>query len=166
MTKQEIEDFLKFAKENAKKSPTDFTYQSYILPHNDMRELLGKIIESFHSLEKDMNDLLKLAVDKGTYHGNRKFNFDEYISASNIIKNLKDDLIKSDEITDKLLSIIKFRNYVIHEYSLHDNRFQIEESFPDFLCMIFEVNDYIQNLINKVSGSNAVYIRNVFDTMQ
>lgn len=165
MKKQEIEDFLKFAKENAKKSPTNFTYQPYILPHNDMCELLGKIIEAFQCLERDIKNLLKLAMGKGIYHGKNEFNFDKY-SAANIIDSLRKDLIKNNEIADKLILIIRFRNYVIHEYTLHNNRSQIEESFPDFLCMIFEVNDYIQNLINKVSGSNAVHIRNVFDTMQ
>ena len=163
MDKIEIEDFLKFAKESVKKSPVNFTYQSYIAPHSEMRELLGKIIQEFQYLEKRMNDLIKFAVEKNIYKGETKFNLDDYIPASRIINGLRENLI-DNEIADKLLAIIKFRNYVIHEYYLHDDCFEIENSFPDFLFMIFEANDYIENAINKITGNGVVHIRNVFDT--
>ena len=38
----------------------------------------------------------------------------------------------------------------------------MEEKFPDFLFMIFEANDYISNVINRIIGGTT-HIPNIFE---
>lgn len=57
---------------------------------------------------------------------------------------------------------MKFRNYIIHAYYLNDNQFKMEKELPNFLFMIFEANDYISNITNRIIGG-ATHIPNVFE---
>ena len=125
-----------------------------------MRELVGKIIEEFQYLESCINNLIECAIENDLYKGNMKFNFDNYNSATKIIKALKGVLIEN-KIARKLLSLIRFRNYIIHFHYLSENKQKMEEKFPDFLFMIFEANDYISNVTNRIIGGTT-HIPNIF----
>ena len=100
--------------------------------------------------------MIEIAVEKGIYKGKTKFNFDNYISASKIINELKNILI-SDKIAKQLLELIKFRNYLVHAHYLNDNKEKIESKFPDFLFMIYEANDYISNVTNRIIGGQHIF---------
>lgn len=155
------QDFLEFAEKYAQNSKLNFNYKSYIMPHSEMRELLGRIIEEFQYLELRIKELIKIAVEKNLYTGKTKFNFDNYISARTIINALKNDLIE-ENIAEQLKALIKFRNYTIHGLYLNSNREKIENSFPNFLFMIFEANDYITNVITRIT-EGTMHIPNVFE---
>ena len=154
-------DFLEFAENNVAEFKSSFNYKSYITPHSEMRELIGKIIEEFQYLESCINYLIECAIKNDLYKGNMKFNFDNYNSATKIIKALKGVLIE-DKIARELLSLIRFRNYIIHSHYLNENKQKMEEKFPDFLFMIFEANDYISNVTNRIIGG-ATHIPNIFE---
>ncbi len=57
---------------------------------------------------------------------------------------------------------MKFRNYIIHAFYLNDNQSKIEKKLPNFLFMIFEANDYISNVTNRIIGG-ATHIPNIFE---
>lgn len=154
-------EFLSFAEEYVKNTQIAFNYKDYITPHNEMRELLGRIIEEFQYLEACIKHLIEIAVEEKIYKGKTKFNFDNYISASRIINELKNVLIE-ESFAKQLISLIKFRNYIIHAHYLNDNQEKIEKKFPDFLFMIYEANDYISNVTNRIIGG-ATHIPNVFE---
>ena len=61
-----------------------------------------------------------------------------------------------------MIILIKFRNYIIHEHYLNDNAKQIEKKFPNFLFMIYEADDYISNVTNRIIGG-ATHIPNIFE---
>ncbi len=154
-------EFFTFAEGYVKNSKISFNYKDYINPHSEMRELLGRIIEEFQYLESCMKHLIEIAAEEKIYKGKTKFNFDNYISASKVINALKNVLIE-ESIANKLISLIKFRNYIIHSHYLNYNRAKIEKKFPDFLFMIYEANDYISNVTNRIIGGTT-HIQNVFD---
>ncbi len=155
------EEFLSFAEKYVKDLKVSFNYKDYITPHSEMRELLGRIIEEFQYLESCMKYLIECAVDNKLYTGKTKFNFDNYISATKIINELKNILIE-ESIAKQLISLIKFRNYIIHSHYLSDNQQEIEKKFPYFLFMIYEANDYISNVTNRIIGGST-HIPNVFE---
>ncbi len=155
------EEYFNFAEERVKNSIVNFNYKSYITPHSDMRELLGKVIEEFQYLESCIKTLITIAIENKLYNGNVKFNFDNYIPATKIINSLKNNLIE-EYIANQLIYLMKFRNYVIHEHYLNDNQSKIEKQFPDFLFLIYEANDYISNVTNRIIGG-ATHIPNVFE---
>lgn len=159
---ENYKEFLQFVENNKVEYEENFNYKQYILPHNDMRELLGKIIEDLQCLEARLNHLAMCAYKSQCYGRKIKFNFDNRNSTSNIIKELKGKII-DDKNAEKLLVIIRFRNYIIHSYYLHKNRNEVEKVFPTFLCIIYEVCDYIDNLINILENNDAVHIPNIFD---
>ncbi len=154
-------DYLEFAENDVTESKNNFNYRSYITPHSEMRELIGRIIEEFQYLESCINYLIKCAIENDLYKGKVSFNFDSYTSATKIIKALKGVLIE-DKIAKELLSLINFRNYIIHSHYSNENKLEMEEKFPDFLFMIIEANDYISNVINRIIGG-ATHIPNVFE---
>ena len=154
-------NFLEFAERNVIEFKNSFDYKNYITPHDEMRELVGKIIEDFQYLEACINSLIKCAIESGLYSGSIKFNFDHYNSATKTIKALKGILIE-DRIAKELLSLIEFRNYIIHSHYLNDNRQNIEKEFPNFLFMIYEATDYISNVTNRIKGG-ATHIPNIFE---
>lgn len=117
-------DYLEFAENNVTEFKSSFNYKSYITPHSEMRELIGEIIEEFQYLESCINYLIECAIENDLYKGNIKFNFDNYNSATKIIKALNGVLIE-DKIARKLLSLIRFRNYIIHSH-YHEYRFDID----------------------------------------
>ncbi|MDE7406046.1 MAG: hypothetical protein K2M89_04165, partial [Clostridiales bacterium] len=96
------EDFISFAEEYVENLKNSFNYKSYITPHDEMRELLGRVIEEFQYLEASIKSLIEIAVEKGIYKGKIKFNFDNYIAVSKIINQLKNVLI-SEPIAKQLL---------------------------------------------------------------
>ena len=136
-----------------------FDYKNYIIPYNESRDLIGRIVEEFQSLESFINSLLKKVTSKNI---NQTFNFDKCQSATNTIKKLKANHIVTEEIANQLINIIKFRNYIIHEHFTDNNRNEAEKFFPLFLFLIFEAEDYIRNQIDKLEGK-TIAIRNVFD---
>ena len=79
-----------------------------------------------------------------------KFNFDNYNSATKIIKALKGVLIE-DKIARELLSLIRFRNYIIHSHYLNENKQKMEENFPDFLFMILPFANCIFHLYKSIT---------------
>ncbi len=155
------EEYMKFAEDNLKAFTENFNYKSYITPHNEMRELLGRIVEEFQYLESLINKLLYLAIEKNIYSGKTKFNFDNYNSASKIINNLRNILIEN-KIADELIALIKFRNYIVHQHYIDKNRVKNETKFPNYLFLIYEANDYISNVINRIIGG-ATHIPNIFE---
>ena len=105
--------------------------------------------------------MLERAVEYKLYNESVKFNFDNYNSATKIVKNLTNCLIE-EEISKKLINLIKFRNYIIHAHYLQDNQKENEKKFPYFLFLIFEANDYISNVTNRIIGG-ATHIPNIFE---
>ncbi len=154
------EEYMKLVNEQLKSFYSHFNYKDYITPYNESRELVGRIIEEFQPLEHSIKSLLQIALEKKLYT-RKNFNFDNYIQASKIINELSESLI--DKKTAKLLiEIIKFRNYIIHEHFISTDREKAEKAFPHFLFLVFEAEDYINNMINRISGKNES-IRNIFD---
>jgi len=154
-------EFLEFAQNHVKEFQESFNYKSYITPHDDMRELLGRIIEEFQYLESCIKHLIEIAIENKIYNGKNNLNFDNYVPATRIINELKNCLI-DEKIAKELIVLIKFRNYIIHEHYLNDNSKEIEKKFPHFLFMIFEANDYISNVTNRIIGG-ATHIPNIFE---
>ena len=154
-------EYLEFAEKYIKDFENNFNYKSYITPHDEMRELIGRIIEEFQYLEACIQYLLERAVEYKLYNESVKFNFDNYNSATKIVKNLTNCLIE-EEISKKLINLIKFRNYNIHAHYLQDNQKENEKKFPYFLFLIFEANDYISNVTNRIIGG-ATHIPNIFE---
>lgn len=155
------EEFLKYARESVNNAMLEFDYKTFITPHNETRELIGRIIEEFQYLEACIKHLIQCAVENNIYNAKTVFNFDNYIPASKIINSLKDILI-DEKIAKQLLSLMKFRNYIIHSYYLDDNNSKMEKEFPNFLFMIYEAVDYISNVTNRIIGG-ATHIPNVFE---
>ncbi|MDD4211697.1 MAG: hypothetical protein PHC46_04885 [Clostridia bacterium] len=170
MNKEQHLDFVD-NKDIAEFKNSNFNYNSYII-HTEMSELVCKIVEEFQYLEKDIRVLLKSAVEKEIYNGHMDFTLDK-VSAKRTINALKDSLIEN-KIADKLIKLIEFRNYLIHEHYINskidagdgycdvDKRLEIEESFPMFLFMIFEARDYLSNVINTTKGIVSK-IPNIFE---
>lgn len=154
-------EFLEFAQNHVKEFQEGFNYKSYITPHDDMRELLGRIIEEFQYLESCIKHLIAVAIENKIYSGKSNLNFDNYVPATRIINELTNCLIDKN-IAKELIILIKFRNYIIHEHYLNDNAKQIEKKFPSFLFMIYEANDYISNVTNRIIGG-ATHIPNIFE---
>lgn len=155
------EEYLAFSKKYLKEFETSFNYKTYITPYNEARELIGRIIEEFQYLESCIKHLLYEAVRNGIYTGKTKFNFDNYISATKIIRSLKNILIE-EKIEKQLITLIKFRNYIVHQHYLSDNAMKAEKEFPKFLFLIFEAIDYISNVTNRIIGG-ATHIPNIFE---
>lgn len=97
------DEFLTFAENYVNDMKSNFNYKNYITPHNEMRELLGRIIEEFQYLEACIKNLIEIAVANDIYKVKTKFNFDNYIVASKIVNELKNVLI-SDSIAKQLWS--------------------------------------------------------------
>lgn len=154
-------EYMEFAKENVTRFMKNFNYKSYITPYNETRELVGRIIEEFQLLENCISGLLYHAIEYGIYKGNVKFNFDNYISATKIIKSLKGVLIE-DKIAKQLISLVKIRNYIVHKHFVSENQEKAEKEFPNFLFMIYEAVDYISNVTNRIIGG-ATHIPNIFE---
>lgn len=51
-------DLLEFVENNLTEFKNSFNYKSYITPHSEMRELVGRIIEEFQYLESCINYLI------------------------------------------------------------------------------------------------------------
>lgn len=79
------EEFLEFAQEYVNNSITSFNYKDYITPHNEARELIGRIIEEFQYLESCIKYLIECAVENNLYNGKTKFDFDNYIPAQKLL---------------------------------------------------------------------------------
>ena len=154
-------EYMEFAKKNVKMFMENFNYKSYITPYNETRELVGRIIEEFQSLECCIANLLYYAIEFGIYKGKVKFDFDNYISATKIIKNLQGVLIE-DKIAKQLINLVKIRNYIVHKHFVSENKKQAEKEFPNFLFMIYETVDYISNVTNRIIGG-ATHIPNIFE---
>lgn len=154
-------DFMDFANDYVMNAQTSFNYRDYITPHNETRELIGRIIEELQYLESCIKHLIQCAVDNNLYNGKITFNFDNYIPATKIINSLKNILI-DEKIAKQLIALMKFRNYIIHAFYLNDNQSKIEKKLPNFLFMIFEANDYISNVTNRIIGG-ATHIPNIFE---
>ena len=154
-------EYMEFAKEYVTKFMENFNYKSYITPYNETRELVGRIIEEFQSLEGCITDLLYYAIEYGIYKGKGNFNFDNYISATKIIKSLKGILIE-DKIAKQLITLVKIRNYIVHKHFVSENQAKAEKEFPNFLFMIYEAVDYISNVTNRIIGG-ATHIPNIFE---
>ena len=155
------EEFLNLARDCVNSAQTNFNYKSYITPHNETRELIGRIIEEYQYLEAGIKYLIQCAVEYKLYTGKMNLNFDNYISATKIINSLKGILI-DEKIAKQLTALMKFRNYVIHAFYLTDNTSKIEKELPNFLFMIFEAIDYISNVTNRIIGG-ATHIPNIFE---
>ncbi len=155
------DEYIEWSSEYLENFKSTFDYKNYILPHSDMRELLGRIIEEFQYLEHNINHLLIIAVENNIYQGNTNFNFDNFIPSSKIINNLKGVLIE-EHIAEDLIKIMKFRNYLIHEYYVKEDKSDTNEKMPLFLFMIFESIDYISNVTNRIIGG-ATHIPNIFE---
>lgn len=154
-------EYLTFSKKYLKEFETTFNYKVYITPYNEARELIGRIIEEFQYLEKGIKHLIYEAVKNGIYTGKTTFNFDNYISAAQIIKSLKNILIE-EKIEKQLITLIKFRNYIVHQHYLSNNAIEAEKEFPKFLFLVFEAIDYISNVTNRITGG-ATHIPNIFE---
>ena len=155
------DEYITFAKQYIKELKQEFDYKEFINPYSEERELVGAIIEEFQSLESNMKHLLFCAVEHNIYSGGSSFDFDKYISATTIVIELKDILIEP-KIADELKSLIKFRNYIVHSHYINDKREEKLKYFPIFLFKIYEANDYISNLVNRIIGG-ATHIPNIFE---
>jgi hypothetical protein len=164
LDKSDIEEF----------KDSNFNYKTYINYNNEIIGLVGRIIEEFQQLEYNFKDLLKCALEKGKYKGDIDFSL-ELASARKIINSLTESHLIESIIFDKLNKLIDFRNYLIHQHYLNgktyigdgffdvSKRLEIEEKFPIFLFMIFEANDYIVNVTNRLMDKES-NIPNIFES--
>jgi len=155
------EEYMQLANEQLEVFYYHFNYKDYITPYNESRELIGRIIEEFQYLESCIKHLLEVAVENGIYSGKKYFNFDHFIQATKVIRELTNILIE-DNISKELIKLIKFRNYIIHSHYISDNKEDAEKMFPHFLFSVFEAIDYISNVTNRIIGG-ATHIPNVFE---
>ena len=154
-------EYIDFAKQYIQELEQDFDYKEFINPYNEERELIGAIIEEFQYLESNLKHLLYCAVEHNIYKGNSSFDFDKYISATTIVIELKNILL-DPKIAGELKTLIKFRNYIVHSHYTNDNREEKLEYFPIYLFKIYEANDYISNVVNRIIGG-ATHIPNIFE---
>ncbi len=61
------EEFLKYARESVNNAMLEFDYKTFITPHNETRELIGRIIEEFQYLEACIKHLIQCAVENNIY---------------------------------------------------------------------------------------------------
>lgn len=155
------DEYMAFAKQYIKELKEDFDYREFINPYNEERELIGAIIEEFQLLEQSMKYLLYCAVENNIYKGSCTFDFDKYISATTIVVELKDVLI-DPKIAGELKTLIKFRNYIVHSHYTDEKRDEKLQYFPIYLFKIYEANEYISNVVNRIIGG-ATHIPNIFE---
>ena len=155
------DEYMRFAKNMVAYSIKQFNYRDFITPHDESRELIGRIIEEFQYLEALINNLLEHAIQNGIYSGKVNFNLDKFSSATKIIKALSDVLIE-EQIAKELLSLIKFRNYIIHAHYLTEDSDKRAKEFPQFLYKVLSANDYVSNVINRIIGG-ATHTPNIFE---
>lgn len=155
------DEYMLFAKQYIAELKEGFDYKNFITPYNEEREMIGRIIEEFQYLESNMKHLLQCAIRYRIYKGETYFDFSKYISATTIVSELKDTLIEP-HIAEELISLIKFRNYIVHTHYVNDNREKKANYFPAFLFKIYEANDYISNVVNRIIGG-ATHIPNIFE---
>ena len=79
------------------------------------------------------------------------------------LRRVNNVLFEQGKITEKeqndLNRVIHMRNYVNHEFFLHDFHRSyewIEEELSEILHYIFEANDVVSNMIDKFMGSDAL----------
>ena len=79
------------------------------------------------------------------------------------LRRVNNILFEQGKITEKekidLNRVIHMRNYVNHEFFLHDFHKSyewIEEELSEILHYIFEANDVVANMIDKFMGSDAL----------
>ncbi len=155
------EEYMQWAEAQIIAFEAEFDYKDYITPHDDARELIGRILEEFQLLESCIKSLLKCAVETGIYVGKATFNFDKFIQATRIINELKGILFEEKSAED-LIELIRFRNYIVHFHYVSDDQKKAEKLFPHFLFMIINAVDYVSNVMNRIIGG-CTHLPNVFE---
>ena len=155
------EEYMKFAKQYIAELKEDFNYKDFVSPYNEERELVGAIIEEFQYLEAQIKYILFCAIEHKVYNNSTCFDLNKHIPLTTIVEELKNVLIES-KIAEELKSLIKFRNYIVHSHYTDSKREEKLKSFPAFLFKIYEANDYISNVTNRIIGG-ATHIPNIFE---
>lgn len=123
-----------------------------------------KIIFSIQELEKDIKELTENCYDK----------YNKKMAISECIEKLADIIPKKQRNT--ILSIIKLRNYLVHEF-FYDNGIKLKnikikkyrftgdykKDFDLILKIIFELHDYIDNKIENDQLKRPNIIENNYE---
>lgn len=156
-------EYIEFSKKFVEEMKKGFNYRVYLVKNDEMRELYVRIIEEFQFLERAIKGLIKVAVRNDIIQLKDNFNLDNYISSTKIINKLTDVLIDK-KIGEQLKQLINMRNYLVHYYFLDERKKQkeLEKQLPITLFMIFEADDYIENVTNRIIGG-CTQMPNIFE---
>lgn len=156
-------DYIEFSKNFVEEMKKEFNYRVYLVKNDEMRELYVRIIEEYQFLERAIKGLIKVAVRNDIIQLKDNFNLDNYISSTKIINKLTDVLIDK-KIGEQLKQLINMRNYLVHYYFLDECKKQkeLEKQLPITLFMIFEADDYIENVTNRIIGGRT-QMPNIFE---
>lgn len=158
-----VKDYIEFSKNLVEEMKKEFNYRAYLVKNDEMRELYVRIIEEYQFLERAIKGLIKVAVRNDIIQLKDNFNLDNYISSTKIINKLTDVLIDK-KIGEQLKQLINMRNYLVHYYFLDERKKQkeLEKQLPITLFMIFEADDYIENVTNRIIGGRT-QMPNIFE---
>lgn len=117
---------------------------------DDIYFAVGKIIQISQQWENEFRELCELCGSKI-----------ENLETATLNKQndrLYDDKIFNDKEYEKLKEVIKFRNFINHQFFLDDDWHypleEVEETLNGIYYIINEGRDYIANKIDKIKGNN------------